>query len=248
VVLADGSTKSIDQVKVDDVVLTTDTDTGKTEQHRVVGTDVHGDEPQRTELKVTSDGKSGTVEATDWHLFWVEESGGWVAIADVQVGEHLHSPDGHTVVVAAVRHFVQTDAVYDLTVDSVHDFYISTTGSSFLVHNCGEQTYEAGGKHGPTSKSSSRGTNSAEPSNGQAALDNSVQIKASSPRRVGMSNGEVVILDRTREVPCGCTTSGGLNEIFHGHVRANIAKENGMAKAFSALKAAIRNGFIDPNG
>ncbi len=137
VVLADGTTEPIEQVKVDDVVLSTDPATGKTEQHRVVGTDVHGDEPQRTELTVSSDGKSGSVTATDWHPFWVEEAGDWVAVADVQVGEHLHSPDGHSVVVTAVRHFVQTDAVYDLTVDSVHDFYVRTTASSLLVHNCG---------------------------------------------------------------------------------------------------------------
>ncbi len=69
VVLSDGSTKPIDQVHLDDIVLTADPDTGVTEQHRVVGTDVHGDEPERTEVTVESGGDSGTIVATDWHLF-----------------------------------------------------------------------------------------------------------------------------------------------------------------------------------
>jgi hypothetical protein len=138
VLLADGSTKPIEQVHDGDAVLTTNPEIGKVEQHQVVGTDIRGDEPQRTELTVSSDGKSGTVVATDWHPVWVEEDGAWIAIADVQVGEHLHSPDGHPVVVTAVRHFVQTSSVHDLTVDSVHDFYVATEASSLLVHNCGQ--------------------------------------------------------------------------------------------------------------
>jgi hypothetical protein len=47
------------------------------------------------------------------------------------------------------------------------------------------------------------------PKNGQAALENSVQVKATSPRRVGVdvANGEIVVLDQTSA------------RVFHGHVR-----------------------------
>src|SRR5262249_15806270 len=59
--------------------------------------------------------------------------------------------------------------------------------------------------HGETAS----GGKSAGPKDGQAALDNSVQVKETSPRRVGVdkTNNEIVVLDQTRP------------GIFHGHVR-----------------------------
>jgi hypothetical protein len=48
------------------------------------------------------------------------------------------------------------------------------------------------------------------PKNGQSALDNSVQVKPMSPRRVGVdaANAEIVVLDQTSE------------DTFQGHVRS----------------------------
>jgi hypothetical protein len=48
------------------------------------------------------------------------------------------------------------------------------------------------------------------PKDGQAALANSVQVKTTSPRRVGIDaeNREIVVLDQTVE------------GVFHGHVRS----------------------------
>ncbi|MCM1315467.1 MAG: hypothetical protein NC244_08885 [Alistipes senegalensis] len=45
------------------------------------------------------------------------------------------------------------------------------------------------------------------PSDGQAALDNSLPIGPNTKRRIGISNGEFVVLDNT------------IGNIFHGHVR-----------------------------
>jgi hypothetical protein len=61
---------------------------------------------------------------------------------------------------------------------------------------------------------------------GQAALDGSVQVKDTSPRRVGVdaANGQIVILDQTQE------------GIFHGHVRA-----------WSELTQQQRNALINAN-
>ena len=48
------------------------------------------------------------------------------------------------------------------------------------------------------------------PTNGQYVLDSSVQVKKTSPRRVGVdeSTGELVVFDQTYE------------GVFHGHVRS----------------------------
>lgn len=115
-----------------------------------------------------------------------------------------------------------------------------------LVHNCNEKIYEANPKHGSEARATSRGGSSAEPSDGQGALNNSVQIKGTSPRRVGIdpSNGDVVILDKHLEVPCGCTSKGGTNELFHGHVRTDINSDPGMQAARNALRRAIKSGAI----
>jgi hypothetical protein len=65
--------------------------------------------------------------------------------------------------------------------------------------------FEPSSKHG----SKDRGNIRRGPTNGQEALDESVQVKDTSTRRVGVDkeNNEIVVLDET--------TPG----VFHGHVR-----------------------------
>ena len=68
------------------------------------------------------------------------------------------------------------------------------------------------------------------PNKGQEALDNSVEIGPNTTRRVGISDGEIVVFDET--------TSG----IFHGHVRSwNELSEQ--------MKAALRKaGMVNKKG
>ncbi|SDZ19920.1 intein C-terminal splicing region/RHS repeat-associated core domain-containing protein [Amycolatopsis xylanica] len=249
VAMADGTAKPIEQVKIGDFVLSTNPETGGVERHEVVGTLIHADEDERTEITVEADGGFGKVTATDWHPVWAEEVGKWVAIGDLAPGQHLHSPDGQPSVVTAVRHFQQNAPVFDLTVDGVHTYNVLAGLTPVLVHNCGDRIYEAGGKHNNEVRSTSRGPNSREPADGQGALENSVQIKSTAPRRVGIdpTNGDVVVLDRTHPAaPCGCKTPGGTNEVFHGHVRSDFAKSPAMQGARNALRRALKSGAITP--
>lgn len=69
----------------------------------------------------------------------------------------------------------------------------------------GSLRFEPAGYHGTVDNAvKSRG-----PVNGQNALDFSVQVKDTSPRRIGIDyqTGDFVVFDRT------------LNDIYHGHVR-----------------------------
>jgi len=70
-------------------------------------------------------------------------------------------------------------------------------------------SYDPNPKHGPQNRGTAKGVSSAAPKDGQTALDNSVQVKASSPRRVGIdrANAEIVVFDEH------------LPGRFHGHVR-----------------------------
>jgi hypothetical protein len=65
--------------------------------------------------------------------------------------------------------------------------------------------YEQSPKHGKNQ----RGNVAPAPTNGQSTLDSSVQVRSTSPRRVGVdpSTGEFVVFDQT------------VRGVFHGHVR-----------------------------
>lgn len=70
------------------------------------------------------------------------------------------------------------------------------------------------------------------PTDGQHALDNSIQVKSTSTRRIGVdkANGEIVVFDQTSD------------GIFHGHVRA-------FKDLTSAQQNALRNaGLVDKKG
>ncbi|MER5429828.1 RHS repeat-associated core domain-containing protein [Streptomyces sp. NPDC002588] len=249
--LADGSSKPISNIKAGDTVLATDPQTGVTAPEKVQNVIVTTTDKDFTTLTldttpVRGPPSSQTLTTTWHHPFWDPTHHRWTDAHDLTPGTKLRQPDGTTVTVTGVRNFHQAGVTYDLTVGTLHTYYVLAGAIPVLVHNCDEQIYEAGGKHGSEARSSSRGENSAEPQDGQGALDNSVQIKPTSPRRVGVdpSNGDTVILDRTGVVPCGCTTPGGTNEIFHGHVRTNMGTDPGMAKAQSVLRKGIKAGLI----
>ena len=92
--------------------------------------------------------------------------------------------------------------------------------------------FQASPKHGTSARNTAKGVASRSPTDGQHALDNSIQVKGTSPRRVGVdkANGEIVVFDRTSE------------GIFHGHVRS-------FKDLTSQQKNAIRNsGLVDKKG
>ncbi|WP_112270647.1 RHS repeat-associated core domain-containing protein [Lentzea terrae] len=134
VLMADGSSKPIEQIQVEDQVKATDPKTGETSDRRVVGTIVHTDEGDMTRVSVAG----GTIDATSWHPVWVEERGDFAKIGTIKPGEHLRSADGSLVVVTAVDHYAQVQPVYDLTIDEVHTYHVVVADKSILVHNCGE--------------------------------------------------------------------------------------------------------------
>lgn len=70
--------------------------------------------------------------------------------------------------------------------------------------------FVASPKHGKSARNTAKGVSNPNPTNGQQALDNSLQVKGTSTRRVGVDkqNGEMVVFDQTS------------NGIFHGHVRS----------------------------
>ena len=77
------------------------------------------------------------------------------------------------------------------------------------------------------------------PTNGQAALDNSVQVKTSSPRRVGIDveSDDFVVLDRTQVLHND-------DEEFHGHVRCWCDLHNDQQSALRKTGKVSNKGKI----
>ncbi|WP_156756344.1 polymorphic toxin-type HINT domain-containing protein [Actinokineospora pegani] len=134
VLMADGSTKPIEQVSVGDHVVATDPETGETFNRKVTTTWVHDNEPTRTELTF-SDGSK--LSGTDWHPVWVADLNKWVPIAKVTSGSWLQTSSGTWLQVTAARQFTDHGKAYDLTVDQTHTYYVLAGNTSVLVHNSG---------------------------------------------------------------------------------------------------------------
>ncbi len=250
--LADGSTKAIEKIKPGEKVLATDPLTGRTAPQPVVAAFTGVAYLNLVQITVDTDGRKGdataVILATEHHLFWDTKDRTWVRAEDLTTADRLRTPGGRSLSVVTTTPRAAHPPVHDLTVANTHTYYVLAGTKPVLVHNCGKRIYQPNPKHGSQARATSRGGSSRAPSDGQGALDNSVQIKPTSVRRVGVdpSNGDAVILDRTEVVNCGCTIADGTNEFFHGHVREDIDTDKGMQLAKNALRRAINSGDIIP--
>lgn len=125
VLLSSGKAMPISSLKPGDIVLATNTETGKTS---------HG---------------IAVIRTTSNHLFWDPYPDKWVSANKLSKGEHLKAPDGQVVTAEGGTTPKDHDGwMWDLTVQDVHDFYVEPaavlpptragpTPVPVLVHNCG---------------------------------------------------------------------------------------------------------------
>ncbi|MEU8401864.1 SpvB/TcaC N-terminal domain-containing protein [Nonomuraea sp. NPDC048892] len=139
VLMADGTTKPIEDVEVGDQVLATDPETGetgaKTVTHLITG---EGDK-NLVKISVDIDGDRGDetadITATDGHPFWVEKLDRWVDAGDLEAGMWLRTSAGAYVQVDAISEWTAQQRVHNLTVDDLHTYYVSAGETPVLVHN-----------------------------------------------------------------------------------------------------------------
>ncbi|WP_327234771.1 polymorphic toxin-type HINT domain-containing protein [Streptomyces sp. NBC_01317] len=137
VLLADGTTKAIEDVQTGDVVVVTDPDTGRTTKKKVVATITTEDDKQFTRLTVATPDGASTLDATDTHPFWVPALKAWVNAGDLKPGQTLRTSVGTHVQIAKVVHYAKRQRTHDLTVDDVHTYYVVAGATPVLVHNAG---------------------------------------------------------------------------------------------------------------
>ncbi|MFC3386354.1 polymorphic toxin-type HINT domain-containing protein [Couchioplanes azureus] len=136
VLMADGSSKKIADIKVGDKVLATDPKTSRTEGREVTATHIN-DDRKFTNLTVrTSDGKQALIRTTQEHPFWDQSTDEWVGAGELTTAASLLAADNTLQRVIDVRSFDGRRTMYNLTVADIHTYYVLADKTPVLVHNC----------------------------------------------------------------------------------------------------------------
>ncbi|WP_406488868.1 polymorphic toxin-type HINT domain-containing protein [Streptomyces phaeochromogenes] len=140
VLMADGSAKNIEDLRVGDEVLATDPETGKTAPQEVTAELLSEGVKNLVKIAVEDErGSRQTVTATDNHPFWVTDLRQWVDAGDLKPGQRLRTSAGTLVQIEAIQRWTQIARVHNLTVDELHTYYVLAGETPVLVHNsnCG---------------------------------------------------------------------------------------------------------------
>ncbi|WP_433367959.1 polymorphic toxin-type HINT domain-containing protein [Streptosporangium sp. CA-115845] len=140
VVMADGTEKPIEQVKVGDKVIATDPETGTTRAKPIIALITSKGVKNLVQITVDTDGDKGSatgvVIATDEHPFWVSDQRAWVQATKLQPGKWLRTSAGNQLQVVGIAKWTTGyQRVHNLTVADIHTYYVAVGGADTLVHN-----------------------------------------------------------------------------------------------------------------
>ncbi|MET9076997.1 RICIN domain-containing protein [Streptomyces sp. NPDC004232] len=138
VLLADGSVKRIDAVKVGDRLLATDPDAGTTGPEPVTSTFSHSAD----RLLQISFADGGRILTTPGHRMYVPGRG-WVNASSVHRADSLRTPTGALHNVVGIRPVAIPQQVWDLSIADLHTFYVLAGRTPVLVHNVDCPVYYA---------------------------------------------------------------------------------------------------------
>lgn len=143
VLMADGETEDIEDVKVGDEVLATDPETGETGRRRVTHLIRTDGDKYFNELAIATKDGIEELTATHEHPFWSPSEHDWIPAGQLKPGMTLRTDKGYTVIVTANRPFTQQTRTYNLTVDDLHTYYVLAGQTPVLVHNSNCWTVKA---------------------------------------------------------------------------------------------------------
>ncbi|MCX5092643.1 polymorphic toxin-type HINT domain-containing protein [Streptomyces sp. NBC_00365] len=145
VLMKNGHTKAIAKIKPGDHVEAADPETGEhAGARRVTARLVHQDD-DLVDLKIRDKhGNSATLHTTSNHPFWDDTSRTWVEAGSLKPGHDLNTPTGQHARLVATTPLRGEAAMYNLTVEQLHTYYVLAGATPVLVHNAGgdDPTYE----------------------------------------------------------------------------------------------------------
>ncbi|MGV9845999.1 polymorphic toxin-type HINT domain-containing protein, partial [Streptomyces fungicidicus] len=140
VLMADGSTKNIEDLKKGEYVLASDPETGNLQARQITDTITGDGVKSLVTLSVGPDGKNGKakpskITATANHPFWLPDYGKWAEAGDLEPGMWLQTAAGTWVQITAIDTAHRTQRVHNLTVEGQHTYYVLAGDNPLLVHN-----------------------------------------------------------------------------------------------------------------
>ncbi|WP_344825912.1 LamG-like jellyroll fold domain-containing protein [Actinocorallia longicatena] len=141
VVMADGSKKTIETISIGDRVLAGAAESGA-KSAQTVGATIKGTGDKKlVTLTIDIDGdrgqKTAKITATAGHPFWVPAQRTWVDAGELKSNDWLFTSSDDLVKIDAVRTWTQNTTVHNLSVATVHTYYVLAGPTPVLVHNSG---------------------------------------------------------------------------------------------------------------
>ncbi len=140
VLMADGSSKPIDQIKVGDIVdnAVPGAVSGTRDQtHTVTAVHVTYTDHDYTDVTVDTEHGPATITGTAHHLYWDATTHAWTLADQLHAGNQLQTSGGAPVTILAVRDYTTAMVTYNLTINTLHTYYVLAGQTPVLVHNCG---------------------------------------------------------------------------------------------------------------
>ncbi|MFD6554406.1 HNH/endonuclease VII fold putative polymorphic toxin, partial [Streptomyces sp. NPDC058398] len=135
VLMADGSTKNIEDIKLGDKVLATDPKIGTTGPRKVTRLIRTENDKHFNELSIATEDGIEKLTATYEHPFWSPSQRDWIPAGALKSGMTLRTDTGRTVIVTGNHPFAKHARTYNLTVDDLHAYYVLAGETPVLVHN-----------------------------------------------------------------------------------------------------------------
>jgi hypothetical protein len=138
VLMADGKTKPIGDIKTGDKVEAANPSNGKHKGPRTVTATHVNHDYDLVDLKIQlADGKTETLHTTSKHPFWDDTLHTWVPAGQLLAGHALNTAADRHVIVTVVTPRPGDRDMYNLTVEELHTYYVLAGTTPILVHNCG---------------------------------------------------------------------------------------------------------------
>ncbi|MFD0372866.1 polymorphic toxin-type HINT domain-containing protein [Streptomyces sp. NPDC127114] len=135
VVLADGTSKKIEDIAIGDEVLATDPETGESGARPVTQLIRTEETKHLNTISIATPDGTETLTATAEHPFWSASQHSWVAAKNLKPGMTLLTDKGETVAVNGNVSFTKHVKTYNFTVDDLHTYYVLAGRTPVLVHN-----------------------------------------------------------------------------------------------------------------
>ncbi|WP_285490137.1 polymorphic toxin type 43 domain-containing protein, partial [Amycolatopsis taiwanensis] len=137
VLMADGSTKPIEQVKVGDKILNARPDNDKTETHTVTAIHITDTDRDFVDVTITTPDGPKKITTTAHHPFWDATTHTWTDATDLEPGDLLNTPGNEHTTIESLNRYTATIRTYNLTIDTIHTYYVLAGSVPVLVHNSG---------------------------------------------------------------------------------------------------------------